>query len=202
VTSSRTSASGLDVVPMDFGSVMHGGRKATTTPSTITSFRRHGSGVEPGLVAEPRSMHMWHPAQKARPRRGKRRSTPSWPAGRHARHGERRRQFTEVQKIFLAHNPAIYFVAPHVLVATSTRVAPVTPAVTPPQVFGRRMRSASRGRALAVTARPRRRRRLVSAPVVEEPSGALADHAFHEYDVGTWPTFPVRFGSEDRRLCP
>ena len=48
---------------------------------------------------------------------------------------ERRRQFTEVQKIFLAHNPVIYFVAPHVLVATSTRVAPVTPAVTPPQVL-------------------------------------------------------------------
>jgi hypothetical protein len=40
-----------------------------------------------------------------------------------------------VQKIFLAHNPVIYFVAPHVLVATSTRVAPVTPAVTPPQVL-------------------------------------------------------------------
>ena len=48
---------------------------------------------------------------------------------------ERRRLFTEVQRIFLAHNPAIYFVAPRVYMATSRRVAPVTPAIDSPQLL-------------------------------------------------------------------
>ncbi len=128
---------GLDVVPMDFGSVMQRWQKGdydaiyhhifptdTDPASNLDWWLSRGS------------MHMWHPAQKAA-------ATP-WEAeidALMARQAatldtdERRRQFTEVQKIFLAHNPAIYFVAPHVLVATSTRVAPVTPAVTPPQVL-------------------------------------------------------------------
>ena len=128
---------GLDVVSMDFGSVMQRWQKGdydaiyhhifptdTDPASNLDWWLSRGS------------MHMWHPAQNAA-------ATP-WEAeidALMARQAatldtdERRRQFTEVQRIFLAHNPAIYFVAPHVLVATSTRVAPVTPAVTPPQVL-------------------------------------------------------------------
>jgi peptide/nickel transport system substrate-binding protein len=128
---------GLDIVPMDFGAVMTRWQKGdydaiyhhifptdTDPASNLDWWLSRGS------------MHMWHPAQKTA-------ATP-WEAeidGIMTRQAatldpeERRRQFTEVQTIFLAHNPAIYFVAPHVLVATSTRIAPVTPAVSPPQVL-------------------------------------------------------------------
>jgi hypothetical protein len=40
-----------------------------------------------------------------------------------------------VQQIFAEHLPAIYFVAPHVFAASSTRVANVTPAVQRPQLL-------------------------------------------------------------------
>lgn len=48
---------------------------------------------------------------------------------------ERRRLFTHVQKIFLTHNPVIFFAASHVYVATSRRVAGAAPALTAPQVL-------------------------------------------------------------------
>ena len=49
--------------------------------------------------------------------------------------GERRRLFDEVQQIFAEHLPVVYFVAPRVLVATSSRVVNVTPALTVPQLL-------------------------------------------------------------------
>ena len=48
---------------------------------------------------------------------------------------ERKRTFAEVQKIFAEHQPAVYFAAPHVFVATSSRVTNLTPALVPPQVL-------------------------------------------------------------------
>ena len=48
---------------------------------------------------------------------------------------KRRRLFTEVQKIFADHLPAIYFVAPRVYVATSSRVTNLTPSLIPPQLL-------------------------------------------------------------------
>ncbi len=47
----------------------------------------------------------------------------------------RRQLFTNVQRIFLAHNPAIYFAAPRIYVAMSRRVRGATPAVDAPQVL-------------------------------------------------------------------
>ncbi len=48
---------------------------------------------------------------------------------------ERKRAFDEVQRLFVAHQPAIYFVAPRIFVGSSTRVGNVTPAVTRPQLL-------------------------------------------------------------------
>jgi len=48
---------------------------------------------------------------------------------------ERKRIFTDVQKIFADHEPAIYFAAPHVFVATSSRVTNTTPSLVPPSVL-------------------------------------------------------------------
>jgi peptide/nickel transport system substrate-binding protein len=80
--------------------------------------------------------HVWNPVQKSP-------ATP-WEAEIDAAMqkqaatldlAERKRLFTQVQRIFLAHNPAIYFAAPRIYVATSRRVAGATPAVTMPQVL-------------------------------------------------------------------
>jgi peptide/nickel transport system substrate-binding protein len=49
--------------------------------------------------------------------------------------GERRRLFVEVQKIFAAHAPMVYFAAPRIYVAASARVTNLTPAVSPPQLL-------------------------------------------------------------------
>jgi peptide/nickel transport system substrate-binding protein len=43
--------------------------------------------------------------------------------------GERKRLFDEVQRIFIEHAPVLYFAAPRVIVATSSRVVNATPAL-------------------------------------------------------------------------
>lgn len=48
---------------------------------------------------------------------------------------ERRRLFAEVQRIFLQHNPALFFAAPRVFVATSPRVIAAPPARQRPQLL-------------------------------------------------------------------
>lgn len=48
---------------------------------------------------------------------------------------ERQRLFVEVQKIFADHEPAIYFAAPRVFLATSSRVTGYTPSIIPPQLL-------------------------------------------------------------------
>ena len=49
--------------------------------------------------------------------------------------GERKRLFDQVQQIFAEHQPVVYFVAPRVYVATSSRVINVSPALTVPQLL-------------------------------------------------------------------
>ena len=48
---------------------------------------------------------------------------------------ERKRLFDEVQTIFAAHAPVVYFAAPTVFAAVSTRVINLTPAVMRPQLL-------------------------------------------------------------------
>jgi peptide/nickel transport system substrate-binding protein len=48
---------------------------------------------------------------------------------------ERRRLFSEVQRIFAEHSPALIFAATRVYVATSARVQHATPAVHRPQIL-------------------------------------------------------------------
>jgi peptide/nickel transport system substrate-binding protein len=48
---------------------------------------------------------------------------------------ERKRAFDEVQRVFVEHQPALYFVAPRIFVGSSTRVGNVTPVVTRPQLL-------------------------------------------------------------------
>ena len=48
---------------------------------------------------------------------------------------ERRRAFDEIQQIFANNLPAIYFVAPRLYMATSTRVGGLSPSILRPQLL-------------------------------------------------------------------
>jgi ABC-type transport system substrate-binding protein len=48
---------------------------------------------------------------------------------------DRKRAFDEVQRVFVEHEPAIYFVAPRIFVGSSPRVGNVTPVMTRPQLL-------------------------------------------------------------------
>jgi peptide/nickel transport system substrate-binding protein len=82
------------------------------------------------------STHLWHPNQKA--------PATDWEARIDALmlrqsttldRAERQRLFAEVQRLFVAHNPVIYFVVPRIYVATSMRVAPIVPGAERPQIL-------------------------------------------------------------------
>jgi peptide/nickel transport system substrate-binding protein len=47
----------------------------------------------------------------------------------------RKTAFVDAQKIFAAHQPMVYFAAPHVFVAASTRMMNLTPAISRPQLL-------------------------------------------------------------------
>jgi peptide/nickel transport system substrate-binding protein len=58
--------------------------------------------------------------------------------GRHSTaltEAERHEAFVEVQKIFAAHAPVVYFAAPRIYVAAASRVTNLTPAVLRPQLL-------------------------------------------------------------------
>ena len=80
--------------------------------------------------------HFWNPAQKT-PATDWERRIDELMSRQIATLDEsgRRRIFIDVQKIFADHLPAVYFAAPHVFVATSSRLTNVTPSRIPPQVL-------------------------------------------------------------------
>jgi len=80
--------------------------------------------------------HFWNPAQKT-PATDWERRIDELMSRQIATldESERRRIFIDVQKIFADHLPAVYFAAPHVFVATSSRLTNVTPSRIPPQVL-------------------------------------------------------------------
>ena len=49
--------------------------------------------------------------------------------------GERKRLYDQVQQIFAAHVPMVYFVAPRIYVAASSRLTGLTPALNRPQLL-------------------------------------------------------------------
>jgi peptide/nickel transport system substrate-binding protein len=127
----------VDVVPLDINAVM--GR---WMESRYDAIYHHlfftdtdpAAGLEWWLSSG--SSHLWHPNQKT--------PATAWEAqiddlmARQSTtldHAERQRLFADVQRIFVAHNPAIYFVTPRIYVATSMRVAPAKPGLGRPQIL-------------------------------------------------------------------
>lgn len=80
--------------------------------------------------------HVWHPRQKRPAREWEREIDALMMQQVATTHPERRREiFDRVQRIFHRHAPAIYFAAPRIIVAMSSRVRNATPAVLQPQVL-------------------------------------------------------------------
>ena len=127
----------VDVVAMDLGAVIkrwkqgdydavyHHVTPSDTDPATNMDWWLSSGG-----------MHMWHPGQK----------TPATPwekqidtlmAAQVASGSpvQRAALFTDVQKLFLAHNPALYFATPRVFVATGRHVGGASPVPTTPPVL-------------------------------------------------------------------
>ncbi|MBI3402213.1 MAG: ABC transporter substrate-binding protein [Acidobacteria bacterium] len=82
------------------------------------------------------TMHLWNMAQKSPATQWERRidelmmrqmASPD--------DAERKRLFDQVQQIFAEHLPVVYFVAPRIYVAASSRVTNLTPAVQRPQLL-------------------------------------------------------------------
>jgi peptide/nickel transport system substrate-binding protein len=92
--------------------------------------------MQPAFWLSSGDFHFWNPGQPAPATDWERRIDDLMAA--HARtfdHAERQRLFAEVQRIFAAHQPALYFVAPRVTIAVSSRVANEQPAPQIPQLL-------------------------------------------------------------------
>jgi peptide/nickel transport system substrate-binding protein len=92
--------------------------------------------MSPDFWQSSGSAHIWNPEQKTP-------ATP-WEARIDELYGkqvaalqdvERKRLFDEIQKIFVEHEPILYFATPRVFVASSARVENAAPTVVPPRLL-------------------------------------------------------------------
>jgi peptide/nickel transport system substrate-binding protein len=82
------------------------------------------------------SAHFWNPEQKTPATDWEKRIDEQMHAVTASNDpGERKRAFDEVQRVFVDHQPAIYFVAPRIFVGSSMRIGNVTPVITRPQLL-------------------------------------------------------------------
>src|SRR5581483_743727 len=82
------------------------------------------------------AQHFWNPSQKTPATEWERRIDDLMAKQIATTDDSTRRDlFDEIQRIFAEHQPAVYFAAPHVFVATSSRVTHITPSLIPPQVL-------------------------------------------------------------------
>ena len=127
----------VDVVPLDFGALVtrleHGDYEAIY-------FRFLTTDLDPALNLDlwlsSGGAHVWHPSQ-AKPATDWERRIDELMAQQVATLDEARRKalFDEVQRIFAGELPIIYFAAPRVYVATSTRILNATPSLLRPAIL-------------------------------------------------------------------
>lgn len=127
----------VDVVALDANALI---QRIISAGYDAVYFNADMSDTDPALTPDFwfsfGTAHLWHMAQKKPATDWERRidelmarqiSSPD--------EGERKKLFDEVQKVFAEHLPVIYFVAPRVYVAASSRVTNLTPAVSRPQLL-------------------------------------------------------------------
>jgi peptide/nickel transport system substrate-binding protein len=127
----------VDVVSMDPGSIQ---QRAMSGDYDTIYFGFQASATDPALQPDfwlsSGAYHIWNPMQETPATQWERRidelmreqmSNPDL--------AERRRLYAEMQRIFGEELPGIYFVAPKVVLAVSTRVTNMTPALQAPQLL-------------------------------------------------------------------
>jgi peptide/nickel transport system substrate-binding protein len=127
----------VDVASLDSGAVI---KRIMTSKYDAVYFAPILNDTDPARNADfwlsSGSLHLWNMAQKTPATEWERQMDALMVRlMRSTDDQERKRLFDSVQKIFAEHVPAIYFVAPRIFAAASTRVRNVTPAVTEPQLF-------------------------------------------------------------------
>jgi peptide/nickel transport system substrate-binding protein len=128
---------GVDVVALEGGAVieriMSGRYDAIYFRPILNDTDPAGS---PDFWLSSGSLHFWNIGQKTPATEWERRIDELMTRqAQSLDEGERTRLFDEVQRIFAQHLPALYFVAPHVFAASSTRLINATPAVQRPQLL-------------------------------------------------------------------
>ena len=127
----------VDVVGVDPGSIQ---QRAGSGDYDAIYFGFQASSTDPALNPEfwlsSGPMHIWNPRQKTPATEWERRIDDLMRRQMaHPDLGERQRLMAEIQRIFGEELPAIYFVAPKVVLAVSTRVTNMTPALQIPQLL-------------------------------------------------------------------
>ncbi len=128
---------GVDLVMLEVGALVE---RITTGDYDAAWFGAQSSDTDPGTHLDfwlsSGSFHVWHPDQPSPGTSWERRIDELMAAMvASADDIERTRLFFEVQKEFAAEMPVIYFAAPQVVIATSSRVGNARPALLQPSVL-------------------------------------------------------------------
>ena len=129
---------GVDVVALEGNALIQ--RFVSGKEYDAVYFHLTSTATDPALNADfwlsSGDAHIWNPGQKA-PATDWERQIDELMARNLSVLDEtvRKTAFIEVQKIFAAHQPMVYFAAPRVLVAASTRITNLTPAIPRPQLL-------------------------------------------------------------------
>lgn len=128
----------VDVVPLEAGALID--RFANTGQYEAVYFTALATDTDPSLNPDfwfsAGSAHLWNMGQKSPATDWERRIDGLMAKQIASPDDEERRQlFNEVQQIFLDHAPVVYFAAPRVFVAVSSRVVNLRPAILRPQTL-------------------------------------------------------------------
>lgn len=127
----------VDVVALEAGSLI---ARIGSGDYDAVLFGLQASSIDPALNLDfwlpGGAFHFWNPAQPAPATEWEARMAALMePVARSTDQDERRRSFHEIQRLFAEHLPAIYFAAPHVVLATSASLEGVQPSVLQPHVL-------------------------------------------------------------------
>jgi peptide/nickel transport system substrate-binding protein len=128
----------VDVVALDFKSLVERFLSGANYDAVYFSVARTDTdpAINPDFWFSSGSAHFWNIGQK----------TPATPWEKQiddlmgqqiasTDDGRRKQLFDEVQRVFAEHEPVVYFAAPRVFVAMSSRVSNATPALMRPQLL-------------------------------------------------------------------
>jgi peptide/nickel transport system substrate-binding protein len=128
----------VDVVSLDGNALVQ--KFVSSNEYDAVYFHLTTTSTDPALNADFWSSrgiaHIWNPGQKTPATEWERQIDELMTQNASALDdATRKAAFVEVQKVFAAHQPMVYFAAPRVFVAASTRMTNLTPALSRPQLL-------------------------------------------------------------------